>query len=286
MRILITGASSNLAVGVIRRLLENSDVEIWCSRHRTQIPIVDTRLRILDLDLESDFDSSLPGRAFDMVIHFAALTHSFDERRYWSVNLDATTRLAHTVYENGCRNFVYISTRCAIEGAGAYGESKLAAERELQKLEWRRLLIIRPAEVYGANGNEGIDRLLAIAHKWRIVPTLFGNSNLLFAPLHIDDFARVAADLILQNREGVTIEHLCGPEDLSGVMLARRISLHYRAVPLPLWWPVVAAGLKTLQKFRLSEVKPDQLKRLTSRKTATAESARMHHADLRRFLLE
>jgi nucleoside-diphosphate-sugar epimerase len=248
--------------------------------------VADPRLHILDLDLESDLNSALSGLSFDTVIHFAALTHSIDERRYWELNVDATTRLAHAVYENGCRNFVYISTRCATEHAGAYGESKLAAERELQKLDWKSLLIIRPAEVYGANGIEGIDRMLALAHKWRFVPALFGNSNLLFAPLHIDDFGRVAADLILRHREGISIEHLCGPEDLTGFMLARRISRHCHALPLPLWWPAVAVGLKIFQRFGFSEVKPDQLKRLVVKKTATAESSQTHSGDLRRFLLQ
>lgn len=121
---------------------------------------------------------------------------------------------------------MYISTRCATEHAGAYGQSKLTAERELQKFDWASLLSIRPAEVYGANSNEGIDRMLTVAQQWRIIPALFGNSNLLFAPLHVDDFGRLAADLILQHREGVSIEHLCGPEDLSGIVLARRISRH------------------------------------------------------------
>lgn len=285
MRILITGASSSLAVVVIRRLLAARDVEIWCGRHRAQVPVADSKLHIIDLDLESDV-SVLSSLNFDTVVHFAAVTHSIDERRYWTLNVDATTRLARAVYDNGCRNFVYISTRCATEHAGAYGESKLAAERELQKFDWTSLLIIRPAEVYGADSNEGIDRMLAVAQQWRIIPALFGHSNLLFAPLHVDDFGRLAANLILQHREGVSIEHLCGPEDLSGIALARRISRHCRALPLPLWWPVVAFGLTIAQKFGFSQIKPDQLKRVIATKTANAETSRTHPGDLRRFLLQ
>ena len=286
MRMLITGASSSLALRVTRELLRKSDAEIWCCRHRREIPISDDRVRIIDFELESDFASTLSGHEFDTVIHFAGVTHSFNESEYGKLNTEATARLAREVHKNGCRNFVYISTRCATIGSGAYGESKLAAEQELQKLDWKSLLIVRPSEVYGGNGREGIDRMLAIAQKWRIVPALFGNANLVFSPLHVEDFGRVAADLILRHREGVNIEHSCGPEDLTGVMLAYRISRHSRAVPLPLWWPLLAIVLKTLRKFRLSEVKPDQLKRLIARKTATSESSKTHSAGLRRFLLE
>jgi nucleoside-diphosphate-sugar epimerase len=285
MRILITGASSSLAVGVTRQLLQNSDAEIWCCRHRTEIPISDDRVHVIDFDLESDFASSLSVREFDTVIHFAGATHAVDENEYWKLNTEATRRLAREVHKNGCRNFVYMSTRCATTRSGAYGESKLAAEQGLQKRDWKSLLIVRPSEVYGGNGREGIDRMLSMAPKWRIVPALYGNSDIQFAPLHIDDFARLAAELILRQPKGVHIEDLCGPEDLSGVMLARRISRRYGAVPIPLWWPLAVVTFKALHTLGFSVVKPDQIKRLSGQKTATAESSATKRAGLRRFLI-
>ena len=272
MRVLVTGASSPLAVGVLRHLLLNSDWEFWCGRHRKNIPLNDPRLHVIDLDLESDLSGTLSRAHFDMVIHFAGVTHASDEQQYWKVNLEGTVRLAEAARENGCRRFVYISTRCATHGSGAYGESKLAAEQELQKLDWRSLLIIRPAEIYGGGGNEGIDRMLSIARRWRIIPALFGHSNLLFAPMHVDDFTTLAAKLIQQHHDGVRIENVCGPEDLNGIALASRISNHYRAIPLPLWWPAVSVGLKALHKIGWAIVKPDQLRRLTSEKTGTAKT--------------
>jgi len=284
MRILVTGASSPLAVGVLRHLLLNHDLELWCGRHRKDIPLTDPRLHVIDLDLESDVSETLSRAHFDMVVHFAGVTHASDEQQYWKVNLEGTTRLAEAVRGNGCRRFVYISTRCATHGSGAYGESKLAAEQELRKLDWKSLLIIRPAEIYGGGGKEGIDRLLAVARRWRIIPALFGHANLLFAPMHIDDFTGLAAELIQQHHAGIRIENVCGPEDLSGMALASRISTHYRAVPLPLWWPVVAVSLKALQKIGWSIVKPDQLTRLTSEKTGTAASTATTPAPARRFL--
>jgi nucleoside-diphosphate-sugar epimerase len=261
-------------------------VEIWCGRHQAQIPITDDRLRVIDLDLESDLNAALSGREFDLVIHCAALTHAFDERQYWVMNVEATSRLAHAVHQNGCRDFVYISTRCATVDAGAYGASKLGAEEELQKLDWRSLLIIRPAEIYGASSREGLDQMIAVAHKWRIVPALFGKSDLQFAPLHIDDFGKLAVDLISRLQGGVKIEHLCGPEDLTGFDLARRISRRCQAVPIPLWWPLAVVSFKTLSLFGFAIIKPDQLKRLSARKTATAESSKTNRAGLRRFLKE
>jgi len=283
MRILVTGASSPLAVGVLRELLLNRDLELWCARHRKDIPLVDPRLHVIDLDLESDVSGALSGEHFDLVVHFAGVTHASDEQQYRRINLEGTMRLAQAARANNCRRFVYISTRCATQGSGAYGESKLAAEQELRKLEWQSLLILRPAEVYGSGSNEGIDRMLATGNRWRIVPALFGHANLLFAPLHVDDFSRRAAELIQQHDNGVRIENLCGPEDLNGMTLASRIGKRYRALPLPLWWPVVAVGLKALHKIGFAIVKPDQLTRLVSKKTGTAASEGTTRAGVKRF---
>jgi nucleoside-diphosphate-sugar epimerase len=224
------------------------------------------------LDLTSDLSGTLSRLRFDMVIHFAGVTHASDEQQYWNVNTEGTLRLAEATRENGCRRFVYISTRCATRGSGAYGESKLAAEHELLKFEWQSLLIIRPAEIYGGGGNEGIDRMLAMARRWRIVPALFGHPNLLFAPMHVDDFSSLVAELIQQPNAGIRIENVCGPEDLSGMALACRIGRRYRAIPLPLWWPAVAVCLKALHRIGFEIVKPDQLKRLIGEKTGTART--------------
>ena len=283
MRILVTGASSPLAVGVLRQLLLNSDLELWCGRHRKDIPIADPRLRVIDLDVESDLSETLSDTHFDMVIHFAGVTHTSHEEQYWNINLHGTVRLAEAVRRNGCRRFVYISTRCATRGSGAYGESKLAAEQELQKLDWTSLLIIRPAEIYGSESNEGIDRMVTTARRWRIIPALFGHANLRFAPMHVDDFSRLAAELIQQHQIGRRIETVCGPEDLSGMDLASRVSKRYRAIPLPLWWPAVSVGLKALYKLGFEIVKPDQLTRLIGEKTGTAATSNTTAATLKRF---
>ena len=146
-------------------------------------------------------------------------------------------------------------------------------------MEWESLLIIRPAEIWGGGSNEGIDRMLAVASKWRIVPALFG-SNLLFAPIHIEDFTRLAAESIQQHRKGVRIENMCGPEDLNGMALSYRIAKRYHAVRLPLWWPAVAVCLKALHKIGIGIVKPDQLTRLVCEKTGGAKN---NDSTLRRF---
>ena len=126
--------------------------------------------------------------------------------------------------------------------------------------------------------------MLAIGRRWRVVPALFGHANLLFAPLHVDDFSRLTAELIQQPHEGIKIVNVCGPEDLGGIELAKRIAKHHRALPLPLWWPALAVCLKALDKLGLRIVKPDQLPRLVGEKTGTAGGANSIPKGIRRFL--
>ena len=262
-------------------LAEGGDCEIWCARHKTELAAADPRLRVVDLDLETDFDlQSLPA-PLDLVVHFAAVTHARDPERYWKVNLRGTQRLAEAVRARGCQRFVFISTRCATAGAGAYGESKLAAEVELKKLGWQSLLIIRPAEIYGGGGKEGIDRLMALGRRCHVVPMLFGHGNIRFAPLHIDDFVEVTSAMIVAPREGLFRAELCGPEDLSGSALAWRIARRFVALPVPLWWPLLKFSLRVSGSLGLNPLTPDQIERLVCTKTG---SARDVSGRLTRFL--
>jgi len=284
MQILFTGASSAVGRCVLERLLESTgDVEVWCSRHRSDVA-ANARVHVIDLDLAAQFDEQSLPDMIDVTIHFAGVTHAHDRESYWKINHLGTMRLAECVRARGCRRFVYISTRCATHGAGAYAESKLAAENELKKFDWESLLMIRPSEIYGARGSEGVDKLIALARRWHLSLWLFGNSRISFAPVHIDDFAGIAADEIMMLPKGLRIVELCGPEDLDSSALARRIAKRYKALPVPVWWPLFALFLKVAAGFNSGLAVPDQLQRLTCAKTGTAKTA--NRTGRTRFLLD
>ncbi len=282
MRILVTGASSPLAARVVNDLLD-TDAEIWCAQHKRDVSISASSVRIVQLDLESEAGlASIQKVPFDQVVHFAGVTHADDDQQYWKVNLEGTMRLAKSVRNNGCRRFVFVSTRCATAGSGAYGESKLAAETQLQQLDWTSLVIIRPAEVYGAGGTEGLDRMVSLARRWHVVPAFWGSAGIRFAPIHVDDFCMIAAAAINDHQQGVRIIEASGPEELSGVSLARGIMQRYFAVPLPVWWPGFSFVINLLRYLGMKLVSPEQLKRLVSKKTAN--SAPHGGANMVRFL--
>jgi len=285
MRILFTGASSAIGRRVLKRFLgSNEDIEVWCVRHQGEVNSEDSRVRVIDLNLAEAFDEQLLPKSIDMTIHLAGVTHSHDAEPYWKVNHRGTTRLSESVRARGCRRFVYISTRCATAGSGAYGESKLAAENELKKSDWESLLIIRPSEIYGAQGKEGIAKLIALAERWHLTPWLFGNSKITFSPVHIEDFAGISADEITTLPNGLRIVELCGPEDLNSSALATRIAKCYKALPVPLWWPLFALFLKVAAGFNFGLAVPDQLRRLICTKTGTAKTA--DRTGRLRFLLD
>jgi nucleoside-diphosphate-sugar epimerase len=285
MRILFTGASSVAGRRVLERLLQSAaDIEVWCTRYRDEVLIADSRVHIVDFDLTQPLDQQLLPQAIELTVHFAAVTHAHDAESYWSVNHRGTTHLAECVRARGCRRFVYISTRCATPECGAYGESKLAAENELKKFDWKSLLIIRPSEIYGAVETEGVDKLIALARRWRLTPWLFGNSRIAFAPLHVDDFAAIVAEEIASLPKGLRITELCGPEDLNARAFAARIAKRYEALPVPIWWPLFALFLKVAAGFNSSLAVPDQLQRLIGVKTASAKSA--DRTGSARFLLD
>ena len=271
MTVLFTGGSSPLGARVLRGLLENDEyTHIWAAVHRQPISITHPKLKSIRLRLEeAELDLRETTGTLDMVVHFAGVTHANEPERYWDVNFRGTVRLAQAAQALGCRHFVYVSTRCATQASGAYGESKLSAERALQTMAWDRLLILRPAEIYGAGGKEGVDKFMSLAANFHVVPLLWGHKGLRFAPLAANDFVTATVALIQMNRNGVETLELCGPEELSAPSLALRIAGKYRALPIPIWWPLFSLVLRFLHRIGLQIIVPDQLQRLTGRKTAS-----------------
>jgi nucleoside-diphosphate-sugar epimerase len=274
MRVLLTGASSLIGRCLIKELLRlDSDSEIWQTHHQTKLEDADPRWRVIALDLNANIDLHAIPAPLDLVVHVAGITHSRKVEPYWSVNHQGTIRLAEAARARGCRQFVYVSTRCATANAGPYGESKLAAEEALQQMNWETLLIIRPSEIYGAGGKEGVDRLIRQARNWHLSLLLFGSSRIEFAPLHIDDFATNAAAAIAKRGSGCRVMEMCGPEDLSGRALAWRLAKRFRAVPVPVWLPAAKVLIGTGNAIGLDLAFPDQIQRLICRKTSTARTA-------------
>jgi nucleoside-diphosphate-sugar epimerase len=231
--LLITGSSSGVGKNLLSRLLLGSDfLEIWCGS-RKPLSNASEKLHPMFMDLRNPIDLTSITKPIDMTIHCAAETHSIKPESYSIVNFLGTQNLVNAVREKGCKNFIYISSGCVGNETGPYCDSKKAAENFLLSMEWESLLIIRPSDVYGGSGKEGIEGFIGIAKKFHFVPMLFGSSNILFRPIHVDDLIDAIVSLVLTPFKGMRIVEIFGPEVLTGVDIAFRIAQKYRAVPIP-----------------------------------------------------
>jgi len=273
MNIVLTGAGSGLGSLLLTQILENPDVEtVWCGVHRRSPSINDKRVRTFSFDLGSPKLDGIEG-SIDRVVHVAGLTHTNDESEYHRINTQGTEMLAQEALSRGIRDFVYVSSRCAVADAGAYGVSKLKAEEALAALDWHSLVLLRPAEVYGLKSSEGIDRLIAVAERFRIVPLLFGHRGIRFSPLHEEDFLEACSYWIGSGASGNQAVELCGPEDLDGFTVATRIARKIGAIPVPIWLPALQAAAAVLRCVGISLVASDQFSRLLSAKTSIKSTA-------------
>jgi len=150
-------------------------------------------------------------------------------------------------------------------------------------MTWDSLLILRPAELYGAGSREGLDKFVWLASRLHVVPLLWGNHNIRFAPVHIDDFVECVVRLIGSDAKGVKTVELCGPERLDGASLALRLAREYIAAPLPVWWPAVTLLLKAFGVLGFHPATPDQVSRLVGPKTASVSSEECRSAHMVRF---
>jgi nucleoside-diphosphate-sugar epimerase len=278
MKVLFTGGSSGLGSAVLSHLLHSPNVdEIACAVHRAAIPLQSAKLRQQVVDLADDFRLDASLSPIDLLIHFAAVTHAQDAGLYRSVNFEGSLRLVEQSRERGCRKMFYVSTRCVGPthprmSCGAYAESKRALEAALLGMEWDSLVILRPAEIYGAGGTEGIDQFIRTARTLRLVPMMFGDRRLRFAPVYYKDFVRITTGLLDLMPSGTHIYELCGPEVLNGVALARRLSKTFGALPIPLWYPMIETALRGLSSLGVPVIAPDQIDRLLCDKSSEVSS--------------
>jgi nucleoside-diphosphate-sugar epimerase len=231
--LLITGGTSGIGKNLLSRLLLDSDfLEIWCGS-RKPLSHASEKLYPVFMDLRNPIELTSVNKPIGMTIHCAAETHSMNPENYSIVNFRGTQNLVNAVREKGCKNFIYISSGSVGNETGPYSDSKKAAEDFLLSMEWESLLIIRPSDVYGGSSKEGIDGFISIAKKFHFVPMLFGSSNILFRPIHVDDLMDSMTSLVLTPFKGMRIVEIFGPEELTGVDIAFRIAQKYWAVPIP-----------------------------------------------------
>ena len=166
-KVLVTGAGGMLGRDLLAVLDGRSDVTVTAATRST--------LDLLDPEAVRD---AVPGH--DLVFNAAAWTDvdgaEADEAAATAVNGTAVSSLAAACAASGAR-LVHVSTDYVLPGdastpypedaptapVNAYGRSKLAGERAVQKLLPRDGYVVRTAWLYGAHGNNFARTMLRLA---------------------------------------------------------------------------------------------------------------------------
>lgn len=147
MRVLITGASGNLASGLIELLegrheLRLSDIEPMTTRH--QFVRADVRRR----------EQLMPAaRGIDVIVHTPAWhgihRSSRSEVEFWDLNVDGTFNMLQAAVAHGVPKVVWMSSAAVRSRDNIYGLSKVIGEEVCQfyhRVHGIRCVMLRPGD--------------------------------------------------------------------------------------------------------------------------------------------
>lgn len=175
----------------------------------------------------------------DTVVHIAAAIAGNSRQDFERSNVVGTRRLLEALSRRApASRFVLVSSLAArCPEMSWYAASKRAAE-ELVRTRWPNHSIVRPPAVYGPDDPALADFWKLLARGWLL---RLGGPNARFSLLHIDDFARLMAELVAAPENGSLIEP-SGPQPDQGwtweaiaATAARVRGRPVRTLPVPPW---------------------------------------------------
>ena len=212
-------------------------------------------------------------RDCDLVLHLAGTTHESMISSYYRVNHHGTQKLLQACRPD--QPVVYMSTRCIGKEGGAYSHSKQLAEQVIHASNCP-YAIIRPSEVYGTESGEGIDALLRIASKTRLLADFRWDPPVTYSPISVRELANFTAKLVRNFRSGQDIYTICNSETYTAADIQHALTDRLRERIFRV--PVPVKGLMLLKKVRFPlPFESDQLSRLVMAKSADNCCARDHY---------
>lgn len=157
---------------------------------------------------------------YDVVFHVAGIAHvdikKIDDKTkqlYYQVNTDLAEAVAKKAKESGVKQFIYMSSaivygdsapigkakvitsRTKPNPTNCYGDSKLQAEKKLNKLANKkfRVVLLRPPMIYGANCKGNYQALRQIALKTLVFPKVQNSRSMIYIK-NFTEFVRQMID--------------------------------------------------------------------------------------------
>lgn len=197
-KILITGANSFIGTSIERWLMREPDKYL--------VDTVDTMNGVWK---QADFSK------YEVVFHVAGIAHVDPKPEmaplYYRVNRDLTIEIAKQAKACGVKHFVFMSSRIVYHASKSlkgdvttfntkpnpndfYGDSKLQAEQELNKLacDTFKVANLRPCMIYGPNSKGNFLRLGWLATKTPVFPAWHNKRSMLY----IDNLAEFVKQVI------------------------------------------------------------------------------------------
>ena len=193
MLVAVTGANGFVG-NYLSNFLENKNIDV----RRIQRKKSKNAFIIEDINSNTDWSSAL--KDVDVLVHCAAKVHILDAlnkdkiNSFYSINVDATKKLAYQAAFCGVKRFIFISTikvfgeetelnnpfslNSVNNPQDHYAISKLKSEIALQELTSKsnlELIIIRPPLIYGPNVGANFLKLMSYVYKKYPIP--FGGIN-------------------------------------------------------------------------------------------------------------
>lgn len=157
------------------------------------------------------------------------------------------------------------STRRFSHWADAHGDGVKAGEAALLA-SGRSGVILHPTMIYGAQGEDNVQRLAALMRRLPLLPLPGGGHNLV-QPIHQSDLTRAILSALAGNGQGAIV--VAGPEAVAYrdfcATIARAAGFAPRPVlPIPAWMLIAASPLTVLPG--LPRIRAAEIRRLTEDK--------------------
>lgn len=187
MNVVITGCSGYIGTKLVERLSADPRFErlylVDVVAPRFELP---SKATFFPVDLRQAFTLPVPHGTVEWCIHLAAVCREpgFTPREFYDTNLRGTANLLAAMDAIGCKRVSFTSTMGVYGHTSGptdeafppapptpYGASKLAAELVLkawqQAAPGRRLVICRPAVIYGPKDVQNVPRMVKSIQKGR-----------------------------------------------------------------------------------------------------------------------
>lgn len=265
-KIFITGISSSIMQQLIA-IINPAAYEI-IGLSRKPLPQISENIKIIQADIANINLYQDHLKNCSLIIHAAAVTHSFHEKSYYDLNYNITKKLIEKAKEFNVISFVYLSSNTANSENGAYANSKILAEKHLQKTlgNWQ---IFRISEIFGGPKNEGIEKLIktVLKNRYTFYPKDIPSK---FSPIYLNDVAKILHENIFVNPGKNNVvpingkEHFTFKEILILIKKIKRKSLRIIGIPKSILFFLMILSSKI--PFFIGII-PDQIKRLYGLKT-------------------